>query len=131
MERNTLQKNVIYKTVISMDHPSADEVYKEVQRKYPGISRATVFRVLAGLSDKGKIRKIGMADTADRYDFMLDEHSHVVCRTCGRVADVARGGFESISRPSENLSGFLIESFTVTYSGLCPECVKNHIIKER
>lgn len=122
MERNTLQKNVIYDTVISMDHPSADEVYQEVQKNYPGISRATVFRVLAGLSDKGKIQKINIADTADRYDFMLNEHSHIVCRMCGRVADVARVGFDSVSRPPENLSGFLIESFTVTYSGLCPEC---------
>ena len=125
MERNTLQKNVIYDTVISMDHPSADEVCKTIRQKYPSISRATVFRVLSGLSDKGKIQKIHIADTADRYDFTLAEHSHVVCRKCGKVADVAREGFGEIRKPAENLSGFLIESFTVTYSGLCPDCSRD------
>lgn len=127
MERNTLQKSVIYDTAISMNHPSADEVFAEIHKKYAGISRSTVYRVLNGLAESGRLRKLYMGTTADRFDFSLDEHTHVVCRKCGRVADVARKGFEVVKNPPENLSGYIIDNVNITYSGLCPKCINNNL----
>ena len=63
-----------------------------------------------------------MTGTADRYDFSLAPHSHIVCRCCGRVEDVSFMDFEVVSQPAENLSGFEIEDCDVIYRGVCPEC---------
>ena len=60
-------------------HPSPDEVYKEVHNLHPSISRATVYRVLNKLADKGELLKVHMPNTADRFDFRTDNHIHMFC----------------------------------------------------
>ena len=46
-ERQTKQKTIIYDALMTLDHPTATEVYSYVHEQYPSVSRATVFRVLS------------------------------------------------------------------------------------
>ena len=86
MSRNTVQQEIICEIVKSMcTHPSPDEVYKEVHDLHPSISRATVYRVLNKLADKGELLKVHMPNTADRFDFRTDDHIHMRCRCCNKV----------------------------------------------
>ena len=42
-ERNTLQKAPVYETVCAMhNHPTAQEIYEELHRAHPSVSRATM-----------------------------------------------------------------------------------------
>ena len=88
-QRNTLQKRIVSDVFCSMhNHPSAGMVYEAVQEKFPGISRATVYRLLAEAASEGKIQRLKLHEASDRYDITTKKHYHVVCRDCGAVADV-------------------------------------------
>ena len=70
------------------DHPTADMVYEEVVREYPGISKATVYRNLNPMAKLGQIQKVQIPNSEDRYDFNLEKHYHFRCRGCGKVFDM-------------------------------------------
>lgn len=119
--RNTVQRDIILKTVNSMhNHPTAEDVYNAVICVDPHISKGTVYRNLALLSAAGQIRKIAMPGTdPDRYDFNLSQHYHAVCRKCGRIIDVyGRGGKPDVQFSED----FMIEDIDLVFSGLCANC---------
>ena len=88
-KRNTLQKQIVFDIFSQMhNHPSAGMVYEKVNEKYPGISKATVYRLLSEAADEGKILRLKLSDSSDRYDITTKKHYHIVCRGCGAVADV-------------------------------------------
>ncbi len=123
-QRNTLQKRIVSDVFCSMNnHPSAGMVYEAVQEKYPGISRATVYRLLAEAAEEGKIQRLKLTEANDRYDITVGKHYHVVCRCCGAVADV-----KAIDRDSElaaeavGCEGFQIEDCHVEFVGVCEKC---------
>lgn len=118
MQRNTVQRRFILSTVQNMhNHPTAADVYDSVTEICPGISRATVYRVLGTLVEEGEILLVPIADGADRYDFTLGEHAHFYCRGCGKVMDLPLE-----TNPVAKDGDFKIERLTLTASGLCPDC---------
>lgn len=122
--RNTLQKRIVSDVFCGMhNHPSAGMVYEAVQEKFPGISRATVYRLLAEAAEEGKIQRLKLTDANDRYDITLGKHPHVVCRLCGAVADVkAELDDASLTDGAEGCEGFLIEECHVEFVGVCERC---------
>ena len=125
-KRNTLQKGIVSDVFSSMtNHPSAGMVYDAVHEKYPGISRATVYRILAEAAEEGVIQRLKLSDANDRYDITLGKHYHVTCRNCGAVADVELElDLEGIQKGAEGKQGFQVDDFHVEFSGLCEECRK-------
>lgn len=87
-ERNTKQKQIVYDALLSLDHPTATEVYFRVHENYPTVSRGTVFRVLGGFAETGRVRRLCLTDSDVRFDPTLAPHAHARCGTCGRVFDV-------------------------------------------
>ena len=132
MSRNTIQQEIICGIVKNMrTHPSPDEVYKEVHDAHPSISRATVYRVLNKLADKGELLKVNMPNTADRFDFRTDDHIHFYCSTCGKVFDAdiessseLLSSLNSRVHSSEvmKLNGFEISKVNISLEGTCPTC---------
>ena len=122
-ERQTKQKTIIYDALCALDHPTATEVYACLQETNPTISRATVFRVLAGFASGGKALELRMAGSDVRYDFNTMRHYHVHCRECGKVADVElpwKGRLPKVM--TKEGEGFLVEGYSVEFIGLCPSC---------
>ncbi len=120
-ERWTKQKNVIYETLRSLDHPTATEVYGKLHEEYPSVSRATVFRVLSGFAAGGKAQELRVAGTDVRYDYNVEKHCHVHCRCCGRVADIFT---EDTPLPKLTVKGigFTVESCSMEFFGICDDC---------
>ena len=123
-QRNTLQKRIVSDVFCSMkNHPSAGMVYEAVQEKFPGISRATVYRLLAEAAEEGKIQRLKLTEANDRYDFTLGKHYHVVCRCCGAVADVVAEDRDLVlTESAEGCEGFAIEGCHLEFVGVCKEC---------
>ncbi len=123
-ERNTLQKRIVSDVFCSMNnHPSAGMVYEAVQEKFPGISRATVYRLLAEAAEKGKIQRLKLHDANDRFDITMGKHYHVVCRCCGAVADVdLEVDDEALAAKAEGYEGFSVEHCHMEFVGVCKEC---------
>ena len=125
-KRNTLQKGIVSDVFSSMtNHPSAGMVYEAVHEKYPGISRATVYRILAEAAEEGVIQRLKLCDANDRYDITLGKHYHVTCKKCGEVADVnVELDTGKIQAEAKGFMGFTVEDCHVEFFGLCEECRK-------
>ncbi len=122
MVRNTVQRRLLLETVRSMtNHPSADEVYEAVSPRCPGISRATVYRVLGALADEWEIRRVAVPNAPDRFDFTLSRHAHCRCLSCGRVSD-----FPLPFPDAESSEDFQVRNVEVLVTGTCRECLKKN-----
>ena len=82
--RNTLQRRLVLETVRRMhNHPTADEIFREIAAENTLISKATVYRNLKILSEQGEILHIPIPDVADCFDFntrlMKTIHAQYTC----------------------------------------------------
>ena len=129
-KRNTVQKGIVFDVFHGMhNHPSAGMVYEAVQEKFSGISKATVYRLLAEAAEEGKIQRLKLTDANDRYDITVNKHYHVVCRCCGAVADVdAEVDDIGIADGAQGHEGFLVENCHVEFVGICENCQKQNEI---
>lgn len=125
--RNTIQKQLVLEAVRRLkNHPTAEEVYAEVVRSHPNISKATVYRNLASLSEDGHLRHIPIADGADRFDHFLAPHSHICCVVCGALQDTPVQCDQALDRRVEQATGYVGASHELVFSGLCPACAHKH-----
>ena len=123
-KRNTIQKEIVFDVFREMkNHPSAGMVYEAVHEKYPTISKATVYRLLAEAADDGDLLRLRLAGSDDRYDFTLGTHYHVVCRKCGHVADVTTQlDVPRILNKTDGCENFLVEDLHMEFVGVCDKC---------
>ena len=123
-KRNTLQKQIILDALKELgNHPTPAMVYEAIHERYPTISPATVFRVLAGESEEGgEAQRVYAPGASARYEYGLRKHYHISCRRCGRVEDVEMPYQEGLERLAESLEGFSVERHIIEFIGLCPDC---------
>lgn len=106
-------------------HPHSDTttVLDAVRRELPAVSHQAVYDCLGALTDAGLARRIQPAGSLARYELRVgDNHHHVVCRSCGEVADVECAVGQVPCLTAEAGHGFTIDEAEVTYWGTCPEC---------
>ena len=125
-KRNTVQKGIVFDVFREMhNHPSAGMVYEAVHEKYPEISKATVYRILAEAAEEGNVLRLKLSEADDRYDITLGRHYHIVCRGCGSVADVDTVVNEGeLLMRAKGCENFLVEDIHMEFSGLCEGCRK-------
>ncbi len=109
------------------DHPHADthSIIDHVRAVLGGVSQQAVYDVLQALTVAGLVRRIHARGSVARYESRVgDNHHHVVCRSCGAIADVdcAVGHTPCLTAAEDH--GFLIEEAEVVYRGVCPECLR-------
>lgn len=122
-KRNTTQRSLVLEAVKELKcHATADEVYNMIVRKFPNISRGTVYRNLNLLSDMGEIRKMEMPSGADRFDHICSEHYHAKCEKCGRVFDVEMEFIADLEQNIKDTRGFKFIGHNIIFKGICPEC---------
>ena len=121
--RNTIQRALVLEAVRSLrNHPTSADVYEAVRQRHPRISRATVYRNLALLAERGEVLRVELPNGADRYDLVNVPHYHAKCRVCGRVFDVDMPYRADIADEVADSHGFAIEGHQITFTGLCPDC---------
>ncbi|MEQ3364043.1 Fur family transcriptional regulator [Raoultibacter massiliensis] len=123
--RNTIQRALVLEAVQSLhEHPTSADVYEAVRAKHPNISRATVYRNLGVLADKGEVLRVEVAGGADRYDFFNEPHYHARCRQCGMIFDVDMPYRSDLTEDVIDSHGFKIEGHQIMFDGVCPDCQK-------
>lgn len=107
------------------EHPHADttSIIGCVRADLGQVSDQAVYDVLRALTDAGLVRRIHPPGSVARYESRVgDNHHHVVCRSCGAIADVACAvGSAPCLTPAED-HGFVIDEAEVIHWGLCPDC---------
>jgi Fur family ferric uptake transcriptional regulator len=133
--RLTRARRVILECVQATDaHPSAAAVHRDVQRRLPRVSLATVYRNLRMLAAEGLLSERA-ALTGLRFDGNTAPHDHFTCVTCGRIYDVparrARGGARltlgrgnprRVSPFPSGRAGFEVLSRRIEFYGRCLRC---------
>jgi Fur family peroxide stress response transcriptional regulator len=104
------------------DHPSAEDIYKVVSRKFPTMSLATVYNTLQILKQQGLIRELTMDPYKMRFDPQPTPHHHLICIDCRRIIDI-HTKFK-IRLPETEGEGFEIVGNHIEFYGRCSNCKK-------
>jgi Fur family transcriptional regulator, stress-responsive regulator len=121
--RVTSPRVAVLSEIRAGQHLTADQVASGVRGRIGPISTQAVYDVLGALTRAELLRRIEPAGSPTRYETRVgDNHHHVVCRSCGSIADVdCVVGEPPCLLPSE-AGGFVVDEAEITFWGLCPTC---------
>lgn len=122
--RVTAQRLAVLRAVTAEPHVTADTVAETVRAEIGSISLQAVYDVLGALVDVDLVRRIQPAGSPARFEARVgDNHHHVICRVCGRTADVdCAVGFTPCLTAADD-KGYEIDEAEIVYWGRCPECL--------
>lgn len=121
----TVQRRAVLEALAARsDHPTADSLYEEVARRLPGISRATVYRVLEVMVRAGVVRKVWYAGAAARFEIPHERHHHLICVICDRVTDLHQPALDRLPAPGRAARGFRLLDYSVQFMGICARCAR-------
>ena len=107
----------------SENHPSVEDIYNLLHKRFPGISQATVYRNIMLIKSLGEVLEIGFAGASTRYDGIKPfPHPHVVCLKCNKIIDPELASLHYMTKEITDESGFEIVTFRLDFFGVCPEC---------
>jgi len=121
--RVTRPRLAVLEAVRTHPHADTDTIFGAVRASLPEVSRQAVYDVRAALTTAALIRRIQPSGSVARYESRVgDHHHHVVCRSCGTIADVDCAVGEAPCLTASDPHGFLVDEAEVVYWGLCPDC---------
>ncbi len=121
--RVTAARVALLETVRDGDHLGVEAIASGVRNRIGHISLQAVYEALHALTAAGLVRRIEPAGSPARFEGRVaDNHHHVVCRSCGAVADVDCAVGEAPCLTASDDHGFLVDEAQVIYWGLCPGC---------
>lgn len=121
--RVTAARVALLETVRRGDHLGIEAIASGVRARVGHVSLQAVYEALHALTAVGLIRRIEPAGGQPRFEGRVgDNHHHVVCRSCGVVADVDCAVGEAPCLTASDDRGFAIDEAEVVYWGMCPEC---------
>mgnify|MGYP001259209617 CR=1 FL=1 len=103
-------------------HPTVDQIFTDLQKDIPTLSKTTVYNTLRILVKSGLVRVITIEDNETRYDIVTENHGHFKCESCGTIFDFP---IDIDSLVTGDLSKFKINDKNVYFKGLCPRCLSN------
>jgi Fur family transcriptional regulator, stress-responsive regulator len=105
------------------DHPGVEAIASRVRDRVGHVSLQAVYEALHALTQAGLVRRIEPAGSPARFEGRVgDNHHHIVCRSCGVVADVDCAVGQAPCLTASDDHGFSIDEAEVTYWGLCSSC---------
>ena len=121
--RVTRPRVAVLSAVHEHPHADTDTLIGAVRADVGEVSHQAVYDVLRALTGAGLVRRIQPSGSVSRYEARVgDNHHHVVCRSCGSIADVdcAHGAAPCLVASDDH--GYAIDEAEVIYWGTCPAC---------
>lgn len=121
--RMTPQRHAILAYLFeSMGHPTADDIYKALEDKFPSMSVATVYNNLRLFKEADLVRELTYGDASSRFDSNVSEHYHAICRGCGKIKDFEYPDLNLVEQAAAKETGFHIDSHRMEVYGYCDKC---------
>lgn len=121
----TVQRRAVLEALLHRhDHPTADDVFAELQTRLPGISRPTVYRILDTLVKIRVARKVCHPGAATRFETKVERHHHLVCVQCDKVMDFEHPSLDGLALPPTDGHGFELDDYSIHFRGVCADCAK-------
>ncbi len=126
--RITPQRHAVLEYLMqSMHHPTADDIYRALEGKFPNMSVATVYNNLRVFQEIGLVRELTYGDSSSRFDWNTSEHYHIICNSCGKIVDFHYPSLDEVEQLAEQVTGFNVTHHRMEVYGTCEECQrKNH-----
>jgi Fe2+ or Zn2+ uptake regulation protein len=127
----TAQRQCIFRALEGdVTHPSAERIHQRVLREMPNVSLKTVYQTLNDLAELGAISVLDVGTGSARFDPNVENtHHHLVCRSCGKVRDVA-AEFPGLTVSARRAQGFVVDSAEVVFRGRCDECRDSQVSQD-
>ncbi|MGB7981703.1 MAG: Fur family transcriptional regulator [Candidatus Nanopelagicales bacterium] len=121
--RVTRPRMAVLDAVHTHPHADTDSIASAVRAEIGEVSTQAVYDVLRALTIAGLLRRIEPAGSVARYEARVaDNHHHVVCRSCGAIADVDCAVGHAPCLSASQAHGYSIDEAEVIYWGVCPTC---------
>ncbi|MGB9807725.1 MAG: Fur family transcriptional regulator [Thermosulfidibacteraceae bacterium] len=106
-------------------HPTIDEIYREIRKTSPPISRTTIYNILNDFAEKGIVNLIKVDVGKSRYDIRTEPHAHFRCILCGGIFDIELESDLIIKIENSIPSTFSVDSIEIIIEGKCHNCKKS------
>jgi Fur family transcriptional regulator, peroxide stress response regulator len=106
----------------SLEHPTAETVFRAVRKRMPTVSLDTVYRTLWMLNDLGLVTTLGPRRESVRFDANLERHHHYLCVRCGLARDFEFAEFDSLRIPGAAKQFGSVVTTHVEARGVCRRC---------
>ena len=121
--RVTRPRLAVLTAVHALPHADTDTILGAVRRDLADVSHQAIYDVLKVLTTAQLVRRIQPASHVARYESRVgDNHHHVVCRSCGAIADVECAVGHAPCLTASDDHGFVVDEAEVVYWGTCPDC---------
>ena len=111
---------------VSEGHPSASDLFAQIQAQFPTTSPATVYKTLHLLRELGEVLELGFSHGDNRYDGSRPyPHPHLICLACNQITDPEVSLVDDLAQEVADLTGFEVVSHRLDFYGLCPQCRLN------
>jgi Fur family transcriptional regulator, stress-responsive regulator len=121
--RVTRPRVAVLGAVHANPHADTESIIRVVRTELPAVSHQAVYDCLNALTAAGLVRRIQPASSVARYESRVgDNHHHVVCRSCGVIADVDCAVGDTPCLTASDDHGYAVDEAEVIYWGLCPDC---------
>ena len=129
--RVTRPRLAVLAAVHAHPHANTESIIGVVRADVGEVSHQAVYDVLHALTATGLVRRIEPAGSVARYELRVgDNHHHVVCRSCGAIADVDCAVGPAPCLTAADDAGFAIDEAEVIYWGRCPQCLSTSATEE-
>ncbi|MCM1975050.1 MULTISPECIES: Fur family transcriptional regulator [unclassified Streptomyces] len=121
--RVTAARVALLETVRGGDHLGVEAIASGVRDRVGHVSLQAVYEGLHALTTAGLVRRIEPAGSPARFEGRVgDNHHHLLCRSCGAIADVDCAVGDTPCLTASDDHGFAIDEAEVIYWGVCPDC---------
>ena len=118
--RVTRQRLAVLDALVELAHADTESVITAVRRDLPDVSHQAVYDSLRTLTAAGLARRIQPTGSVARYEARVgDNHHHLVCRSCGAIADVDCAVDQAPCLTATDDHGYVVDEAEVIYWGLC------------
>ena len=123
MNRQTKQREAILRLLRSArSHYTADQIYDEVRKEVPNISKGTVYRNLKVLQQMGLVSGLSLNGSLSRFEAKRENHYHFRCERCGEVFDLDEPVNHELNQRMAKRTGFKVTHHQTEFRGLCRDC---------
>ena len=112
----------------SEGHPSVEDIYLRIQKDFPTMSLATVYRNILLIKSLGEVLELGFPDWSNRYDGNKpNPHPHVICIKCKKIVDPDLESLDEMKKEVALETHFKILSHRLDFFGLCSDCMAEKV----
>jgi len=102
---------------------SLQEVWRYAKLSLPKTAYSTVFRVVLGLEQAGRVKRVDWRERGSRYEWAnLSHHHHIFCQICRRVSDLEYTDLNYDEEYIRRKTGYLTKHHSIELEGICPDC---------